>query len=97
MSIENDLRVISNHCEDMEERMNKELQTIMENHGKGVLANVLVNLGTSLLAKAVILTREEHKDVIIQAISHAMAVKVSEGEAAVETLMAIDKAMQMRH
>ena len=59
----------------------------------GVAAYVLINIGTTMLAKAIVLVRPEHKDTVIAAIANAMSLKVREGEAAVESLMAIDKAM----
>lgn len=93
MSIEEDLEHIGRICEEMETRLSKEMAEIINEHGRGIAANVLINIGTTMLAKAIILVKPEHKETVITAIAHGMSTKVREGEAAVESLMAIGKAM----
>lgn len=93
MSIEEDLKNIGRICEEMETRLSKEMAEIIEEHGRGVAANVLINIGTTMVAKAMILVKPEHKDTVAAAIAHGITTKIKEGEAAVQSLMAIGKAM----
>lgn len=93
MSIEEDIKAIQQVCTEMEERLNREIRSILEEHNKGVAANVLINIGTTMLAKAVILVRDEHRNMVYDVVVSALNSKIREGDAAVESLMAIGKAM----
>ncbi len=94
MSIEKDVETIGRICEAMETRLNTEMADIIEKHDRGIAANVLINIGTTMLAKAIVLVKPEHKDVVIAAISSGISTKAREGEAAVQSLIAISKAME---
>ena len=94
MNMEEDLKVIQDVCKYLEEVINGEIKEVLEQHNKGVAANVLINVGTSLLAKAVILVTPDHRDSVYELIVMALNSKIKEGDAAVESLMAIGKAMQ---
>ena len=93
MSIEEDLRAIAEICHGMEMRLNDELRSIIEEHDRGVAANVLINIGTTMLAKSVVLVKAEHRAIVFEAVVTALNSKIKEGDAAVESLMAIGKAM----
>lgn len=67
-------------------------QTIDE-LGEMVALGVLVGLGTSLIAKAVLLTPEHKRNEVGQVISKTIAIKLAEGGAALEGDKAIKKAM----
>ena len=79
--------------EGLEERMNKSMKDVIEQFGPAVATNVLVNLGTSMIAKALILVHPDARPHIQYVTYQAIDGKVEEGTAAVESLMAIGKAM----
>jgi hypothetical protein len=79
-------------CESTERRINETLKDVIEQYDIGVAMSVLINVGTSMLAKAVILSGDDGPQV--KAITeHIMEEKIKEARAAVFSLMAIHKAM----
>lgn len=93
MNLEEDIEIIQQICMEMEERLNNELRMILNKHGKGIATNVLINIGTSMLAKSIILVREEHRAMVYEVVVSSLNEKIKEGDAAVESLMAIGRAM----
>jgi hypothetical protein len=79
--------------EGLEERLNKSIKNVVEQFGTGVATNVLINLGTSMIAKAMILVHPEARPHIQYLTHQAIDDKTEEGHAAVVSLMAIGKAM----
>lgn len=88
-----ELEVIKKIVESLEDRMNKSMKDVIEQYGPNVATNVLVNLGTTMIAKALILVHPEARPHIQYVTYQAIDGKVEEGHAAVESLMAIGKAM----
>ena len=94
MIYENEIEAIRGHTERMEDWVNNEVSKIVQDQSMGVVASILMNLGTSMLAKSVILAKDsEHKERIMEIIIKVLKVKIMEGEAAVESLVAVEKAM----
>ena len=79
-------------CESTERRINETLKDVLEQYDIGVAMSVLINVGTSMLAKAVILAGDDGPQVKVIA-EHITEEKVKEAKAAVVSLMAIHKAM----
>lgn len=79
-------------CESTERRINDTLRDAIEQYDIGVAMSVLINVGTSMLAKAVIIAGDDGPQVeaIIEKITEE---KIKEARAAVFSLMAISKAM----
>lgn len=88
-----ELDTIKKIVEGLEERMNKSMKDVIEQYGPHVATNVLVNLGTTMIAKALILVHPDARPHIQYVTYQAIDGKVEEGHAAVESLMAIGKAM----
>lgn len=98
MSMQDDIRAVERHSDDMEEWLNYRLRQIVEANNVGVAASVLMNLGTTMLAKAIILARDKERKIdVIQIIGKVLNAKVEEGEAAVQSLQAIEKAMHFTY
>jgi len=86
------MEMIKTICESMESNINKKMQSVVNQYDTLVAMNILVNVGTSILAKALILAQDDHlklRKVLIDVIDG----KVEEGRAAVNSLVAISKAM----
>lgn len=79
--------------EGLEERLNTSMKNVIEEFGTGVATNVLINLGTSMIAKAMILVHPKARAHIQYLTHQAIDDKIEEGHAAVVSLMAISKAM----
>ena len=79
-------------CESTERRINETLRDAIEQYDIGVAMSVLINVGTSMIAKAVIIAGDDGPQIegIIQ---HITDEKIKEARAAVFSLMAIHKAM----
>ena len=88
-----ELDIIKKIVEGLEERMNHSMRDVIEQYGPNVATNVLVNLGTTMIAKALILVHPEARPHIEYVAYKAIDAKVEEGHAAIESLMAIGKAM----
>ena len=91
--MDQELDTIKKIVEGLEERMNNSMRDVIEQYGPNVATNVLVNLGTTMIAKALILVHPEARPHIQYVTYQAIDGKVEEGHAAVESLMAIGKAM----
>lgn len=88
------LKAISNAIDAHETYLNANIKTLIEEHGMQVGMSVLINLSTSLLAKALLLAKDEESRAKIAYIA-AMQVeyKLEESEGIVESMTAIQKAM----
>lgn len=80
--------------ESLEIKVSITLKDAIEQYDESVAMNVLINVGTSMLAKALIMTDPANRDNIENIAFRITQMKVEEGHAAVESLMAIGKAMQ---
>jgi len=88
-----DAEAIQKISESMEIRVSQTLKDVMEQYDEGVALNVLINVSTSMLAKALIMTDPSNRDNVENIAFRIVQMKVDEGHAAVESLMAISKAM----
>jgi uncharacterized protein (UPF0332 family) len=89
-----DIEAIAEAIENDERHLNATMRALVEEHGMEVAINVMVNLSTTLLAKALLMAKDDDSRMHITFIA-AMQVeaKLEEGEAAVDTVVAIQKAM----
>lgn len=87
-----DIEIIKEICEDLEYQVMEAMREVLEEHHMGIATNVLVNVGTSLIAKALIMVHPEMRPHIQLVAYKAIDGKVEEGVAAVESLVAISKA-----
>ena len=90
--MDDDIEIIKEICEDLEYQIMEAMRDVLDEHHMGIATNVLVNVGTSLLAKALIMVHPELRPHIQLVAYKAIDGKVGEGLAAVESLVAISKA-----
>lgn len=85
---------IGNAIEHNEDYLNRTMRTLIEEHDMQVAINVMVNLSTTLLSKALLLAKDDDSRAQIAYIA-AMQVehKLEEGQVIVETFTTIHKAM----
>lgn len=88
-----DIDAIQKISESMEMRTNETMKDVLEQYDINVAINVLINVATSMLAKGLIMTDPERRDSLLGLAYRITELKVDEGHAAVESLMAINKAM----
>ena len=88
-----EIDAIQKISESLEIRVSQTLKDVMEQYDEGVALNVLINVGTSMLAKGLIMTDPSNRDNVENIAFRIVQMKVEEGHAAVESLMAISKAM----
>lgn len=92
--MENDeIRLIAEISDQLETRNNEFMKDVLEAHDNTIAMNVLINTATSMLAKALILCHPETRGHVEHVCLKIVDAKVAEGHAAVESLMAIGKAM----
>jgi hypothetical protein len=87
------IEVIQKITDSMEIRTNETMKDVIDQYGPEVAINVLINVSTSMLAKGLIMTDPDSRDHLAGVAVRITQIKVDEGHAAVETLMAIGKAM----
>lgn len=88
------IKAIAEAVENGEDYLNSTMRKLAHEHGMEVAINVMVNLSTTLLAKALLMAKDNDSRVNITYIA-AMQVehKLDEGKVVVETATAILKAM----
>lgn len=79
--------------ESFEIKVSATLKDAIEQYDESVAMNVLINVGTSMLAKALIMTDPSNRDNVENIAFRITQMKVEEGHAAVESMIAISKAM----
>jgi 2-hydroxychromene-2-carboxylate isomerase len=91
---EETIKAIAEAVENGEDYLNSTMRKLAHEHGMEVAINVMVNLSTTLLAKALLMAKDNDSRVSITYIA-AMQVehKLDEGKVVVETATAILKAM----
>lgn len=77
----------------MEIRTNETMKDVLEQYDMNVAINVLVNVATSMIAKALIMADPANRDALHDLSIRITDMKVVEGHAAVTSMMAIGKAM----
>lgn len=88
-----EIDAIQKISESMEIRTNETMKDVLEQYDMNVAINVLINVATSMLAKGLIMTDPHRRDHLAEIAFRITELKVDEGHAAVESLMAINKAM----
>jgi hypothetical protein len=88
-----EIDAIQKISEALEIRISQTLRDTMDQYDEGVALNVLINVGTSMLAKGLIMTDPSNRDNVENIAFRITQMKVQEGHAAVESLMAIGRAM----
>ena len=89
---EDDIQAIKDICERIEEELNVTMREVLDEHHMGIATNVMVNVGTTLLAKALIMVQPELRPHIQYVAYKAIDDKIEEGHAAIESLVAISRA-----
>lgn len=89
---DDNIEVIKDICEKLEQHFNSVLKDVVEEHDLGIASNVLINVGTSMLAKALLMVQPEVRGTVQYIAYKAVDDKIEEGYAAIFSLMAIDKA-----
>jgi len=90
---DDEIQTIAELSEALELRNNEFFKSALEDFENHVVMNVLINVSTSLLAKALVMGHPESRASLLRVIFSILDGKVAEGHAAVVSLMAIDKAM----
>ena len=88
-----DIKALAKHTQALEEHINKVMTDVYDNESEGIAMNVLLNVGTSMLAKALLLTPEEVRDNLVGVVAMLIDAKMGEGEAMLESFKAIRSAM----
>ena len=88
-----DAEAIQKISESMEMRVNETIKDVIDQYDLNVALNVLVNVATSMLAKAMIMTEHHRREHLQEIALRITQMKVEEGHAAVESMVAIGKAM----
>ena len=91
-----EIDAIKKISESLEVRVNETIKDVLEQYDMDVVLNVLVNVATSMLAKSLIMTSPANRDNIENLAFRITQLKVQQGHAAVESVMAINKAMVAR-
>jgi hypothetical protein len=89
---EENVEIIKDICEKLEEHFNSVLRNVVEEHDLGIASNVLINVGSSMLAKALLMVQPEVRGTVQYIAYKAVDDKIEEGYAAIYSMMAIDKA-----
>lgn len=76
----------------LEENMNEIMLEVADRETTNVMVHVMLNVSTSLLAKALVLINEEHRQTIVHEAITQIFVKVQEGEATLHSHLALEKA-----
>ena len=72
---------------------NHRLSVLMDQHGVGGTLTARVDIGTALVAKALVMTPHESRDKVLLTIQMLIDSRTDEGDAAVQSAMLISKAM----
>ena len=88
-----EIDAIQKISESLEMRLNATLKDAIEQYNESVAINILINVGTSMLAKALIMTDPSNRDNVENIAFRIVQMKVEEGHAAVVSVLAIGKAM----
>jgi hypothetical protein len=88
-----DAEAIQKISEFMEMRVNETMKDVMDQYDLNVALNVLVSVATSMMAKALLMTEHHRRDHLQDLVHKITQSKLEEGHAAVESMVAIGKAM----
>jgi len=88
-----EMKALAKYTIALEEHINAEMRKIFDKEGDEIAMNVLLNVGTSMLAKTMLLAPESHRDDLVGVLATLIDVKVQEGGAMIESFKAIGNAM----
>jgi len=88
-----EIKAIKNFSESMEIGNNNLMKGIIERYSPEVAINVMVNVATSMLAKALVMTDPSNREHLEKFMIKLTQMKVVVGHAAIESVMAIGRAM----
>ena len=88
-----DIKALAKYTQELEEHINNVMRGVYDNESEGIAMNVLLNVGTSMLAKALLLAPEEVRDNLVGVVAMLIDAKMQEGEAMLESFKAIHSAM----
>ena len=91
-----DMEVIAKVCESLERKINDTMKGVVDNHDMLVTLNIMINIGTTILAKALIMVKDEDREQIEAIAFNAVGMKVEEGNAVVHSILAIQKAKHLQ-
>lgn len=77
---------------EMEQMVNERLYQLHDDLGEDGVGSIMINIGTSLLAKAMLMMNPAGRALIVEAITTTLVEKIKDGEAEIEAWKAIDKA-----
>ena len=87
-----DIDAIGRVCSLLEERINSIMEIVMDQYPHVIGTNVLINVATSMLAKALIMADPLAKGGVDDLAFDIVRLKVKEGTARVHSMMTIEKA-----
>jgi len=93
----NEFDDMRNIVDELDHMIHHRITETIDELGEDIALGVLVCLGTSLIAKAVLLAPARSRDELGVVITKTIAVKLAEGGAALESAKAIGKAMGKMH
>ncbi len=88
-----DLLALDKAIQSIESHIAVEMNEIVDEHGLHGLLTALVNVGTTLLSKAIVLTQDDKRNLLIATIDMLVESRVQEGDAAIKSSVIITKAM----
>jgi len=88
-----ELEALAKQTIELEEHVNSVIKALFDKEGETIAMNVMLNVGTSMLAKALLLAPEEARDHLVGILAHLIDAKMQEGEAVIESYRAISSAM----
>ena len=88
-----ELKALTKNTVELEEHVNGVIRALFDSEGETIAMNVMLNVGTSMLAKALLLAPEEARDHLVGILAHLIDAKMKEGEAVIESYRAISGAM----
>jgi hypothetical protein len=77
---------------DLEMVVNERLFQLADELGEDGVGSIMINVGTSLLAKALLMMAPVGRELIVEAITTTLVEKIKDGEAELAAWKAIDKA-----
>ncbi len=89
---QDEIDLIQGLCEDLENFINTKMSRVVRDHGANIALNVMTNVGTTVLAKALVMAHGEHRQ-LMGILFNIVDAKAQEGTAAINSLIAISKAM----
>ena len=88
-----DIKALAKYTQELEEHINTTMRRIYDTESESLPMNVLLNVGTTLLAKALLLAPEDARDDLVGVLATVIDAKMQEGEAMLESFKAIHGAM----